>query len=156
MSAANMCCLERSFQPYLIHTFGCSLALVILTCISLHEHSWAPLLQAGWIFVIGAGGWVFLGTRYRIAYSDEAVVMRASGMQPVTILFCDIAVVQSEASIERGRPFRRIAIYPANVGISRKWIDISMKHFVIGDIQNLLAVIREKRPDLTLPTIRLQ
>lgn len=77
-------------------------------------------------------------------------------MQPVTILFCDIAVVQSEASIERGRPFRRIAIYPANVGISRKWIDISMKHFVIGDIQNLLAVIREKRPDLTLPTIRLQ
>jgi hypothetical protein len=128
--------------------------LVVLAYISLHEHSWTPLLQAGWIFLIGAGGWVFLGTRYRIAYSDEAVVMKASRVQSVTIPFCDIALVQSEASIERGRPFRRIAIYPVNVNESHKWIDVSMKHFVIGDIQNLLAFIRDKRPDLMLPTIR--
>ena len=52
------------------------------------------------------------------------------------------------------RPFRRIVVSAgagARVPESARRVDISLRHFDLRDIHELMAVIKARRPDLSLP-----
>lgn len=150
MSTSNRQLMKLGFsvQPYIGMGIVCVLWLAMLIFIAAHEKTWTLLLEIGWLPPLLFAGWVFIGTRYRVLYDDKRVEMTASGRASVSILYDEIVSVAKEASIERGRPFRRIAIHADS-----NFIDVSLKHFAIDDVRNLMRVIHEKRPGLALPEI---
>lgn len=96
---------------------------------------------------------MWLGMRYRGFYSHDHVGMQGAGLVPVIIEFGRIELVRDETSVERGRPFRRVAVYPKQSHGTKRWVDVSLKHFRIEDIRGLLGIIKRQRPDLVVPEI---
>jgi hypothetical protein len=143
--------LQRSIQPYADIGLACCLLLVMLTFISAETKTWSPILEFGWLPLLLFAGWVFIGWRYQISYDDEQIVMHASGSVPTSIGFSEISQVQKEISIGRGRPFRRIVVYAQHS--SGKFIDVSLKHFVLRDVRKLIQAIKNHRPDLVTPEV---
>jgi len=138
--------LRFSIQPYVGMGVACALSLVMLFIISFETKTWDPLIEFWWLPSLLFAGWVFIGTRYRIFYDHACVKMVASGLAPVLIAYSEITRIRNESSFEQGRPFRRIAIYAGD-----RFVDLSLKHFVIEDVRSLIGVIQGKRPDLEFP-----
>lgn len=153
VSAPETGTLRRSIQPYVGMGLACALFLGLLGVIAAETRTWTPVLEFGWLPPLLFMGWVALGMRYQVSFTETAIEMRASGLAPVSVRFDEIAKVENEASTLRGRPFRRIAIYSNKQGGKVKWIDISLKHFTTEDIRVLLQMIGQKRPDLGVPEI---
>ena len=70
------------------------------------------------------------------------------------IQFDEIASVKKEVSsagdvLAQSRPFSRIAVYPNRD--PGGFVDISLRHFKLEDVEELLAAIRKRRPDLSVP-----
>lgn len=100
--------------------------------------------------------WVMLIRRYKISFTSTTVFRQASGMTPLSIDVDAIRTVKLESGGTEDRfwirrPFRRISIYANASGKDDSFIDVSLKHFVLEDIQKLMRAIQARRPDLQLP-----
>jgi len=107
------------------------------------------------IWVLFAG-LVWIGLKYRVFWDSTDVIQHASGLPEKHIAFDKITEIRIErapvsAFLAMPRPFRRVAIYGRRHD-SAAFIDISLRHFRLEDIEELLTAIRERRPDLTVPT----
>jgi hypothetical protein len=145
--------LRRDFQPYVGMGIANVFSVLMVGIMAIDTKTWAPLWEFGWLPPLLFAGWVYLGMRYRVSYTDIGIEMIASGLAPAFIQFDGIARIENEVSIQRGRPLRRIAIYSSKQGGKVKWVDVSLKHFKIEDIRVLLDMIRQKRHDLEIPQI---
>ena len=106
--------------------------------------------------------WGFINMGYQIFLEGDTVNMRTatffnSSPTHSEIKIVDITSIKQETSdphtaAKMRRPFRRIALYNEHDG---KWIDVSLKHFVMRDIRTLMKKIQEKRPDLKVPFANL-
>jgi hypothetical protein len=100
----------------------------------------------------------FLNSRYQIFLENAEITMRAASLSadpkaPTSIKISDITLIKREVSdvhttVKLKRPFQRISIYDKS---DNKFIDISLKHFLMQDIRKLMKLIKEKRPDLDVP-----
>lgn len=80
--------------------------------------------------------------------------MRASGGPDRRIRFDEITEIKYEIGASESRPFRRLVILGRH-NVPDAFIDVSLRHFQMDDIQKLLSDIHEHRPELTLPAIPL-
>jgi hypothetical protein len=114
--------------------------------------AWPPaVIWAGFAILI------YFGLRYRVLWDGTGVLMRASGIGERRIQYGEITEIKIERAgvsefLTQARPFRRIVIY-GNARHPAAFIDISLRHFQPPDIDELLAEIRTRRPDLAVPTI---
>lgn len=140
--------LRRSMRPYagLAVIYGAVLLLCLWVSFT-KPHS--GMLSAVPLLVPAFAAPVYIGTRYRVALTDGMLVQHAFGMADVIIALSDIGKVRGETGAGRKkrikRPFRRIAFYHMGNG---QWIDVSLKHFAMSDIEALLRCIAVARPDL--------
>lgn len=130
---------------------ACLLTLGMLVFICEKTETWSPIFEVGWLPPVLFLSWVALGWRYQVFYDEHQIVMKALGVRPVSIGFDQIAKIDKETSIARGRPFRRVVVY--SIGSSGKFIDVSLKHFMIQDVRELVGDIKHHRPDLVTPEI---
>jgi hypothetical protein len=94
--------------------------------------------------------------KYRVPWDETGVVMRASGGKRL-IRYDEITEIKIERAkagefLIQSRPFRRIVIHGRKRDPT-EYIDVSLRHFRPADIDELLAVIRSHRPDLTVPIV---
>jgi hypothetical protein len=99
---------------------------------------------------------VCFGMKYRVLWDKKSVIMRVSGGPERRIRFDEITSVKNEVSsagdvLAQSRPFFRIAVYRNRD--PNGFVDISLRHFYLADIQELLVAIRKSRPDLDVPSI---
>ena len=97
----------------------------------------------------------WINSRYEVFLEKDVVTMRAASLSDdpkayTSIRIADITAIRQETSdaataVKLKRPFRRISIYDER---NQNVIDVSLKHFVIGDIRKLMVLLKEKRPDL--------
>jgi len=92
-----------------------------------------------------------------VLWDSNGVVMRASGIGERRIAYDSISEVKIERAnanefMTQARPFRRIVIH-GNIQHQPTSIDVSLRHFAPKDIDELLAEIRVRRPDLTIPHV---
>jgi hypothetical protein len=148
--------LRRTIRPYV----GQLVILAAVTVFAVYESvassdwgfMWAP---AVFLPLFGIY-FLYFGMKYRVLWSKEAVVMRASGGAERHIPYDEISRVRNEVSsandvLAQSRPFFRIAVYGSRD--PNTFVDISLRHFRLEDIQELLATIRNRRPDLDVPMI---
>ncbi len=134
--------------------------LIILTLAWLpymvNTHDWAPLrvLPLGLFLLIPS---IYMDKQYRIWWSNDAILRRTAGFRAkVTKIKVEhIENIAQETSdfrtlISLSRPLRRISIY-GNTADGLQKIDISIKHFEFEDIRKIMQLIKEKRPDLSIP-----
>lgn len=151
--------LKRTIQPYV----GQSLLLLAVTAFAIYESvasadwnfMWAPavFLPLYGIYV------VYFGMKYRVFWSKDSVVMHASGGPDRCIRFDEITSVKKEISsvgdiLAQSRPFRRIVVCGRKQDPNAR-VDISLRHFDLNDINQLLTAIRAYRSDLEIPTIKV-
>jgi hypothetical protein len=99
----------------------------------------------------------FIGLKYRVLWDETGLVMRASGIPERHIRFDEITEVRTERAqvsefFAQSRPFRRIVVHGPKHD-PKAFIDISLRHFRLDDIEELLKAIRLRRPDLAVPTV---
>jgi hypothetical protein len=102
----------------------------------------------------------FLNSRYQVLLEKDVITMRAASLSNdpkayTSIRISDITAIRQETSnvgttVKLRRPFRRIAIYDEH---NQKFIDISLKHFLLEDIRKLIEFLKEKRPDLDMSKV---
>lgn len=148
----NSFALRRSLQPY----WGLIIIFAILTVCGLYytfsSHDLFGLsVLFGWVFV-AFNTW--FGMRYRIFWDNGEIIQKAVAGNLTKIQISEITDVVQETSdmqtlVTFSRPMRRIVIYAKHA--DGKFIDVSLKHFVIEDVRKLMRVIHEQRPELTLP-----
>lgn len=105
-----------------------------------------------WFFFIVL---LYFGMAYQISWNEEEICQEASGGR-ICIKFSEIKNIQAEVSkplelISASRPFRRISIYAENGGSHVKYVDVSLKHFMMSDVRKLMQAIHGRRPDLVIP-----
>jgi hypothetical protein len=147
--------LRRTFQPYVGNCIILSFATVIAVIAALKSSDfmflWAGLVS--WIlFGVYA---VYFGLRYKVLWDDAHVVMRASGKPELCIPFNEISAIRYKIAspgewFAQSRPFRRIVVY-GRKNDSDAHVDISLRHFHLDDIDQLLAAIHEHRPEIEIP-----
>jgi hypothetical protein len=149
--------LRRTIQPYVSLIVICAgfAALCIFGFIKTSESLllWLPIvpLVLYGVFV------VCFGLKYKVLWNQESVIMRASGGPERRIRFDEITLVRNEIAsasdvLAQSRPFRRIAIY-GDTRDPQARVDISLRHFALDEINQLLNAIGSCRPDLDIPTI---
>ena len=142
--------LRKKWDPYYGLGLACLFMFFVIAISAWQEESFTLFLQYVWLPVIPFVVWVYLGEKYQIFYSNDEVIMKASGMKPVSISIKDITSVESEVSVEPRRPFRRITLYSSKGLNTANRIDLSLKHFEIEDIKCLLHLIERRRPALQI------
>lgn len=147
--------LRRTVSPYIGQIIILSFVTLFVLFISFKIHEYNILLIAPviWILFIPL---IYFGLKYKIFWNNNELFQKASGRSDVYIKYSEISRVASETSkpgelISAGRPFRRIVIYAENAQNGGKFIDVSLKHFVMDDVRCLMREIHEHRPDLVLP-----
>jgi hypothetical protein len=151
------------YDMELRHTLAPVLWFPIAACIVMVAPIAGSLRVGDWSWVIGyvpacaaiSGVMAWFQLSYKIWFDEKQVFQRAVGGVITSIQFNQITRVASEVSdvdtlVRLRRPFRRISIY-GSTSEGNKCIDVSLKHFRPEDIRKLMAVIHERRPDLTLP-----
>ena len=156
--------LRHSYKPYAGFVIIYLILMVVFASISFQKSDWSVFSQIvvplAVIFTSMVLFLLFLNNRYQVFLEDSVITMRAASLTNnprafTSIKIEDITKIKSEVSdlhttVKLRRPFRRIAVYDDR---HEKFIDISLKHFVMEDIIQLLKVIKEKRPDLEVPLI---
>ena len=146
--------LRHSLVPY--GTLGVVLIPVVVFCVvvSVRSGKWELFVAA----LVGCGIWsliILMMLWYRVWLEDGVIHQRAFGMSRVSIGIDEITSVGRQVSnaaelARMNRPFRRICI-EASTNVGKKFIDVSLKHFVRADIKELMNVINQARPDLVMP-----
>lgn len=149
--------LRRTVAPYMGQIIILSLVTLGALYISIKKHQLelifpVPLM---WLLFLVL---VYIGLKYKIFWTDKEVCQKASGGSRVCIKYADLTKVTSEISksaefLSASRPFRRIALYAEGLPGENKSIDVSLKHFVMDDVRELMRTIHDSRPDLVLPDI---
>jgi hypothetical protein len=90
-----------------------------------------------------------------VYWDGGSLVQRASGLAEKRITLREITDIRTERApitdiFAMGRPFRRIAVY-GRKSDSAAFIDVSLRHFQIEDIRELLSAIHVTGPDKTGP-----
>lgn len=148
--------LRRTVTPYVGQSTIILIVAIWTLFVSVRTGDWGFML--GLAVVLGLFLYlVSIGLKYKIYWTSKEVCQEASGGAPVRIKFSEIANVVAERArsgefFSMSRPFRRIAIY--GVGSDKsKFIDVSLRHFNLDDIRELLQNIHKHRPDLTIPKV---
>jgi len=157
MSKGTPRTLRRVATPYIGQILILVGVTMLLFFVATKKQQWALLWSAGLIWVLFALYVFLFGLRYKVFWNDAGVEMHASGGPVRRVEFGEITGVRYESAsgreyLSQARPFRRIVILGRRSD-PRALIDISLRHFRNKDIENLLAAIRERRPDITLPTL---
>jgi hypothetical protein len=151
--------LRRTITPYVGQTSIFAAVTLLEFSVAYMRHAWDLLWIVAVMWVLYGLYVLFFGLRYGIFWDSTGVIMRASGGPPRRIGFDEIAEVRYETAgaseyLSQARPFRRLVIRgrrnPAEASI-----DVSLRHFRPDDIKALLAMIHERRPELTVPAIPL-
>jgi hypothetical protein len=151
--------LRRTVTPYVGQSGIIAGVTMLLAYVALKKTQWDLLWIAALIWVLFTSYVFFFGMKYQISWDQKGLTMSASGGPQRSIQFDEITEIRYETAnrdefLSQARPFRRVVI----VGLPRSpnsRIDISLRHFLAQDIDRLIMVIREKRPDLTVPGGRL-
>jgi hypothetical protein len=148
--------LRLTVSPYIGQTLILSMVTIFALWVAYAKQQWGFF----WIFlvwVLWASYILFFGLKYRVYWNDVGVVMRASGGPDRHIGFSEITKIQYETAktnefLSQSRPFRRIVIFGDKHDHNAR-IDVSLRHFRIQDIKNLISAIGERRPDIKIPPI---
>jgi hypothetical protein len=152
----NLKPLGRTITPYVGQAliFAGVTAFMVYTGLRTSQWGlmWGPVVIWGGFAVL-----TYIGMKYRVLWDETGVVMRASGVLERLIRYDEITEIKIERAqvsefLIQSRPFRRIVIH-GRKRHPNEYIDVSLRHFRPTDIDELLAVIRTHRPDLTLPTV---
>lgn len=124
--------------------------------VSMKKHEWGIAIAVGVIWLLSFAYFSF-GFKYKIFWTNEEIRQEASGGN-VCIRYEAITKVQLEVAnsaefVSPSRPFRRIAIYAERHSGDADFIDISLKHFNLADVRQVLKSIHLHRPDLVLPKL---
>jgi hypothetical protein len=148
--------LRRTVKPS-VGQASILLVVTIFLAVVSHKTSdyWTPMWGTVIIWALYAI-LVYIGLQYRVFW-DDGVIMRASGGRERRIPYGEISEVRLEraAAAEftaQSRPFRRIAIY-GHKRRPRSYVDVSLRHFKLLDINELMSEIHNRRPDLSIPDI---
>jgi hypothetical protein len=158
MPAGGLVPLRRTIRPYV----GLTLIFVgftvfcVLVFVKTSESSflWLPIVP--WLLF---GVFIFcFGMKYKVLWDKESLIMRASGGPERRIPFDEITSVRKEVSsasdvLAQSRPFRRIVVCGRENDPNAR-VDISLRHFDVHDISQLLTALHAHRPDLDIPTIQ--
>jgi hypothetical protein len=156
--------LRHSMRPFSGLWFILFFVLVLTIFVGITNSDWGGFVAALIVCCVCIPVLIAFNMRYRVWLSDgDTLHMQASTwnnranttsikISEITSISLETSNVQTAAALRR--PFRRLAIYSERHG-QTKWIDVSLKHFVKSDIQKLLDIIKSKRPDLTIPTLRV-
>lgn len=156
MTNHEMSSLRRTVTPYIGQSVIIAGVILLLVYVALKRGQWDLLWTAALIGVLFMSYIFFFGMKYRVSWNEKGLKMKASGGSMRSIPFDDITEVRCETAssdefLSQARPFRRLVV----IGSSRDpsgQIDISLRHFQAQDVHKLMEVIREQRPDLTLPS----
>ncbi|HEY1801499.1 MAG TPA: hypothetical protein VGG46_11250 [Terriglobales bacterium] len=157
MSKKTATVLRRTVTPYIGQTLIIFMFTIFVSWVAYTKQQWGLLWCAGLIWPLWASYILLFGLRYRIIWNDAGILMRASGGPERHIGFDEITEIRYEVAgatefLAQSRPFRRIVILGRRSD-PKTLIDISLCHFRTQDIKNLMNAIRERRPDMTIPTI---
>ncbi|MGC2636766.1 MAG: hypothetical protein WA294_06285 [Acidobacteriaceae bacterium] len=143
--------LRRTITPYLGQTLIFGAITVFCVCVAYDKRQWGLLWTAAFVWALFALYVILFGLKYLVLWDDASIVMRASGLQGERrIQFGEISRVHYETAASHSRPFRRIVVH----GLPpTKTIDISIRHFRLNDIDELLTAIRIRRPNIEIPAI---
>jgi hypothetical protein len=150
--------LRRNRQPYAVFAIPVALLSVSAAYVGINRHETALVVAAGAVWIGFLPMWAIM-YRYAISWTDSEVRMRAFGVPTAIIRYSDIQQIKYERSGVRqlfglSRPSPRISIYGhAETGISVV-IDISLRHFYLKDVQEILGRIGSTRKDLSMPKLR--
>jgi hypothetical protein len=147
--------LRRTIQPYVGQTIIFTGLTIFFVYLSLKTSDWQ--ITIWWVALglpLAAFAYVYFGLKYRVLWDETGVYMRASGGPERQIGFDEITSVKYELAAERSRPFRRIVIHGATHD-PKAFVDVSLRHFRLDDINEMMCAIREQRPDLRVPTVAM-
>lgn len=146
--------LRHTVTPYVGYTIIFS-GVTLYVAYGAQEYSqwkmlWGPSVL--WIVFIPL---IYFGMKYRILWDETGVYMRASGLPERHIRFDEITSIRYELAqptefLAQSRPFRRIVIHGHN-SEPNAFIDVSLRHFRLEDIEELMTAIHGHRPDLAIP-----
>lgn len=150
--------LRRTITPYVGYTLIFAGVSVFSTYVAQKTSQWGLMWVAAGIWPLFAVI-VYIGMKYRVLWDETGVVMRASGGPERRIQYDEITEIRNEMAqvsefLSQSRPFRRIVVYGRKHDPDA-FIDISLRHFRLEDIEELLTAIRTRRPDLAIPTVPL-
>jgi hypothetical protein len=152
--------LRRTITPYI----GQTMILVGITgffvYVAHRTSEWKILWAAAAMWPLFALAYLYFGLKYRVLWDSIGVYMRASGMKEERLIrYEDITSIRYETAqasefAAQSRPFRRIVV--EGRGYKRNaFVDISLRHFRLEDIKELLTEVHVRRPDLTIPKIKI-
>ncbi len=154
MTSAKKTQLRRTIRPYAGQIIVLSIVTLGALFVSVSRGVWGLVLSmpVAWLLF---GVLVFVGLRYRISWDQETVCQQASGGPDVCIKYDEITEIAREKAkinemVAMSSPYRRIAIY-GGLGEDIRHINVSLRHFRDEDVQQLMAFIHKRRPDLVLP-----
>jgi hypothetical protein len=145
--------LRRTVQPYVGQTIILTGVALFTIYESIRTSEWQMTI---WLFAFGfplfAFAYLYFGLKYRVSWDETGVSMRASGGPERHIAFDEITSVKYETAVSQSRPFRRIVIH-GHKHDPKAFVDVSLRHFRLDDVDEMMNVIRAHRPDLTVPTV---
>lgn len=147
--------LRRTITPYVGHTIILVALTVFFACVSHKTSDWTIFWWGLILWPLFAVAYLYFGLKYRVLWDETGVYMRASGGPERHIRYEDITSIRNESAKvsefqSQSRPFRRIVIH-GRTHNPEAFIDISLRHFRLEDIEELLTIIRMRRPDLAVP-----
>lgn len=146
--------LRRTVAPYTGQIVILALVTIGVLFVVLKTNEWKMVISVPvmWAIFLFLG---YLGLKYKIYWTEEGVCQEADGGH-VCMKYKEITSIRYETStgaelISASRPFRRIAIYAVTSHGKSKRIDVSLKHFVLSDVDRLMHAIHDHRPELAMP-----
>ena len=146
--------LRHTVTPYVGYTVIFS-GVTLYVTYGAQRHSqwkmmWGPAVI--WLLLVPL---IYFGMKYRVLWDDTGVYMRASGGPERHIRFDEITSIRYELAkpteyLAQSRPFRRIVIH-GHKRDPNAFIDVSLRHFRLEDIAELMTAIHEHRSDLAIP-----
>jgi hypothetical protein len=152
--------LRRTITPYVGQTLILLGITVFLAYVAHKTSQWNLLWAAAAMWPLFAFAYLYFGLKYRVLWDSIGVYMRASGMKEERLVrYEDITSIRYETArvsefAAQSRPFRRIVV-KGHAHNRNAFVDISLRHFRLEDIEKLLTEIHARRPDLTIPRIKI-
>jgi hypothetical protein len=145
--------LRRTIQPYVGQTVIFTGVLCFSLYVSLRTSDWTMTLCVVFVVLpLFVFAYLYFGLKYRVLWDETGVYMRASGAAERQIPFDEITSIKYVVAASQSRPFRRIEIY-GNKHDPKAFVDVSLRHFRLGDINQMMNAIRARRPDLKVPAV---
>jgi hypothetical protein len=101
-----------------------------------------------------AFAYLYFGLKYRVLWDATGVSMRASGGPERHIGFDEITSIRYVVASSQSRPFRRIEIH-GRKSDPKAFVDVSLRHFRLDDVDEMMTAIRMHRPDLKVPKVAM-